>query len=108
VARRRTRNPSNFETGLIAIGTGFVGMLAGFWMGKMAIEKLTLTSPLNEAAPKWRYWVSEDRQGYIPYIQSPKGDTFELDPEFTDYSARQSAQNAIRQRGGDPVEGKPI
>lgn len=101
MARRRKKNPSNFVTGMMAVGAGFLGTLLGY-----GICRFTLGT-----GEQWAYWVEQEGQGlgnYVPFIQERDGTTYELAPQATEWAAKNEAKDAIRQRGGEPVEGRPL
>jgi hypothetical protein len=94
---KRLDNPTNLETILWASGAALLGSLIGFGIGRAAKNR-----------PIWQWWTVEDRDGYVPHIQDPSGQQFVLSPEFTEFGAQNAAMNAIAERGGRPVEGRPI
>lgn len=93
----RRWNPTNTETILWASGAALLGSLLGFGICRAAMSRST-----------WTFWVIQKEDGYIPYIQDEKGAVFELSPELTEFGAKNAAQNAIRERGGRAVEGRPL
>lgn len=117
---RRKKNPTTLETVLWASGAGFVGILAGYGLSAMVLRRRG--EHLGLEAKEWSWWVDEVsgliKPGggllgpievyYRPTIQSPAGERIQLTPKQTREAAEKAAKEAIAERGGVAVEGKPI
>jgi hypothetical protein len=92
-------------TAAIVAGAAAAAMAIGWALGR---------GP--EVAPEggtWSWWIAMKQDPmtshrYVPIIQAPTGEQFELAAELTEFGAENAAERAIRERGGVPLQGKPV
>lgn len=120
--RRHKRRKKNMSTGAkVAIGAAIVlvgiplvlftiGAIGVAVVAKKGIDDMNKNTPSIDGKPVWNYWGEmQPNEYWSSYIRSPSGEVTLIG---TDYAAEgytwTPARNAIEERGGTPIQGKPV